>query len=174
MGKYIGKRILLLVPAVFLVCVIVFALMRLVPGDAVDSIIYKYSSMGISADRAEVEAMLGLDQPAVAQFFTWLKGVLTGDLGDSLFEYESVASIIGRQLPVTLELGILTLLFSCILSIPIGLFCAGQAGQPPRLRLPCGGYPAGIHPGVLDRHHGYHLSLPVVGIRSAHHLCQLF
>ena len=117
MGKYIGKRILLLVPAVFLVCVIVFALMRLVPGDAVDSIIYKYSSMGISADRAEVEAMLGLDQPAVAQFFTWLKGVLTGDLGDSLFEYESVASIIGRQLPVTLELGILTLLFSCILSI---------------------------------------------------------
>ena len=103
MGKYIGKRILLLVPAVFLVCVIVFALMRLVPGDAVDSIIYKYSSMGISADRAEVEAMLGLDQPAVAQFFTWLKGVLTGDLGDSLFEYESVASIIGRQLPVTLE-----------------------------------------------------------------------
>ena len=41
MGKYIGKRILLLVPAVFLVCVIVFALMRLVPGDAVDSIIYK-------------------------------------------------------------------------------------------------------------------------------------
>ena len=51
MGKYIGKRILLLVPAVFLVCVIVFALMRLVPGDAVDSIIYKYSSMGISADR---------------------------------------------------------------------------------------------------------------------------
>ena len=105
MGKYIGKRILLLVPAVFLVCVIVFALMRLVPGDAVDSIIYKYSSMGISADRAEVEAMLGLDQPAVAQFFTWLKGVLTGDLGDSLFEYESVASIIGRQLPVTLELG---------------------------------------------------------------------
>ena len=131
MGKYIGKRILLLVPAVFLVCVIVFALMRLVPGDAVDSIIYKYSSMGISADRAEVEAMLGLDQPAVAQFFTWLKGVLTGDLGDSLFEYESVASIIGRQLPVTLELGILTLLFSCILSIPIGLFCAAKQDSLP-------------------------------------------
>ena len=131
MGKYIGKRILLLVPAVFLVCVIVFALKRLVPGDAVDSIIYKYSSMGISADRAEVEAMLGLDQPAVAQFFTWLKGVLTGDLGDSLFEYESVASIIGRQLPVTLELGILTLLFSCILSIPIGLFCAAKQDSLP-------------------------------------------
>ena len=75
--------------------------------------------------------MLGLDQPAVAQFFTWLKGVLTGDLGDSLFEYESVASIIGRQLPVTLELGILTLLFSCILSIPIGLFCAAKQDSLP-------------------------------------------
>lgn len=131
MGRYIGKRILLLIPAIILVCVIVFALMRLVPGDAVDSIIYKYSSMGISADRAEVEAQLGLDKPAVVQFFVWFKGVLTGDLGESLFEYESVSSIIGRQLPVTLELGILTLLFSCLLSIPIGLFCAAKQDSIP-------------------------------------------
>ena len=129
MGRYIGKRILLLIPAVFLVCVIVFALMRMVPGDAVDSIIYKYSSMGISADRAEIEAMLGLD--AVTQFFTWLKGAITGDLGESLFEYESVSSIIARQLPVTLELGILTLIFSCLLSIPLGLFCAAKQDSFP-------------------------------------------
>lgn len=131
MGRYIGKRLLLLIPAIFLVCVIVFALMRLVPGDAVDSIIYKYSSMGISADRAEVEAQLGLDKPAVVQFFIWFKGVLTGDLGESLFEYESVGSIIARQLPVTLELGILTLVFSCLLSIPIGLFCAAKQDSIP-------------------------------------------
>lgn len=131
MGRYIGKRLLLLIPAIILVCVIVFALMRLVPGDAVDSIIYKYSSMGISADREEVEAQLGLDKPAVVQFFIWFKGVLTGDLGDSLFEYESVGSIIGRQLPVTLELGVMTLLFSCILSIPIGLFCAAKQDSIP-------------------------------------------
>lgn len=131
MGRYIGKRILLLIPAVFLVCVIVFALMRLVPGDAVDSIIYKYSSMGISADRAEIEAMLGLDQPAPVQFFVWLKGVLTGDLGDSLFENESVSSIIARQLPVTLELGIMTLVLSCVISIPLGLFCAAKQDSLP-------------------------------------------
>ena len=131
MGRYIGKRILLLIPAVFLVCVIVFALMRMVPGDAVDSIIYKYSSMGISADRAEIEAMLGLDKPAVTQFFTWLKGAVTGNLGESLFEYESVSSIIARQLPVTLELGILTLVFSCLLSIPLGLFCAAKQDSLP-------------------------------------------
>lgn len=131
MGRYIAKRVLLLIPAVFLVCVIVFALMRMVPGDAVDSIIYKYSSMGVAVDRTEVEAMLGLDQPGVIQFFSWLKGALTGSLGDSLFEHESVASIIGRQLPVTLELGIMTLVFSCLLSIPLGLFCAAKQDSLP-------------------------------------------
>ena len=126
MGKYILKRILLLIPAVLLVCVIVFALMRLIPGSAVDAIVYKYSSAGIAKDADEVRASLGLDKPAIVQFFVWMKDVVRGNLGDSLFQNESVNSIIARELPVTLELGILTLLIGVVISIPLGLLCAAR------------------------------------------------
>ena len=126
MGKYIVKRILLLIPALFLVCTIVFALMRLIPGDAVDAIVQKMVNAGQSVDRDAVETMLGLDKPPVEQFILWLKDVFRGDLGDSLFQYEPVLDIIARQLPVTLELGIMTLVLSNLISIPLGLFCASR------------------------------------------------
>lgn len=126
MGKYIVKRILLLIPALFLVCAIVFALMRLIPGDAVDAIVQKMVNAGQSVDRDAVETMLGLDKPPVEQFILWLKDVFRGDLGDSLFQYEPVLDIIARQLPVTLELGIMTLVLSNLISIPLGLFCASR------------------------------------------------
>jgi peptide/nickel transport system permease protein len=126
MGKYILKRILLLIPTFLLVCIIVFALMRMIPGDAVDSMVTKLANAGVSADRASIEATLGLDQPAVKQFFTWIAKVVRGDLGDSIFQYESVSSILSRKLPVTLELGILTVLLSCVISIPCGLLCAAR------------------------------------------------
>lgn len=131
MGKYIVKRILLLIPTFLLVCIIVFALMRLIPGSAVDAMVTKLANAGVSADRESIEAALGLDQPAVKQFFSWLLQILKGDLGDSLFQYESVASILVRRLPVTLELGILTVILSCIIAIPGGLLCAArQDGIP--------------------------------------------
>lgn len=126
MGKYIVKRVLLLIPAVFLVCVIVFALMRLIPGDAVDAIVQQMVNAGQPVDRAQVEAMLGLDKPAVEQFFIWILGAVRGDFGESLFDYQPVLETIATQLPVTLELGILTLILSNLISIPLGLFCASR------------------------------------------------
>ena len=126
MTKYALKRLLLLIPTLLIVCVIVFALLRLVPGSALDQIMYKYSTAGISVDKEEVAARLGMDKPAVQQFFIWLGGLLKGDMGTSLFQAESVGSIISRQLPVTLELGILTLILTNLISIPIGLFCAAR------------------------------------------------
>ena len=126
MGKYLVKRILLLIPTFLLVCVIVFALMRMIPGSAVDSMVTKLANAGVSTDRAAVEASLGLDQPPVKQFFVWLSHVLRGDLGESLFMYESVSDILARRLPVTLELGILTVVLSCVIAIPCGLLCAAR------------------------------------------------
>lgn len=126
MAKYALKRVLLLIPTVFIVCIIVFALMRMVPGDAVDQIMYKYTTAGLEVDRETVEAQLGMDKPAVQQFFIWIWDLLRGDLGDSLFQSESVWAIIKRQLPVTLELGILTLIITNVISIPLGLFCAAR------------------------------------------------
>lgn len=124
MGKYTAKRLLLVIPTLLIVCIIVFVLMRIIPGSAVDFIMYKMSTAGIAVDHATVEATLGMDQPAVKQFFDWLFGVLRGDLGQSLFQSEKVSSIIIRQLPITLELGLMTLLITNLVAVPLGLFCA--------------------------------------------------
>lgn len=126
MAKYTIKRILLLIPTLFIVCVIVFALLRLVPGSALDQIVYKYSTAGIEIDKEAVAAQLGMDKPAVVQFFSWMGNLLRGDMGESLFQAESVWAIIKRQLPVSLELGVLTLILTNLISIPLGLFCAAR------------------------------------------------
>ncbi|MCI8537239.1 MAG: ABC transporter permease [Oscillospiraceae bacterium] len=126
MAKYALKRVLLLIPTLLLVCVIVFVLLRTVPGSAVDYMIYQFQTAGVTVDQAQVEHMLGMDKPAVVQFFDWFTGIFQGDLGESLFQAEGVWDIISRQLPVTLELGILTLLFSNMISIPLGIFCAAR------------------------------------------------
>ena len=126
MGKYVIKRLLLLIPTMLLVCVIVFALMRAVPGSAVDQVVYNSKQNGMVITYEEAEAKLGLDKPAVVQFFSWIGGILRGDLGDCLFRGDSVWDVISAQMPVTLELGVLTLLFTIIISIPLGLICAAH------------------------------------------------
>ena len=126
MGKYIVKRILLLIPTIFIVCAIVFLLMRMVPGDAVDIIVNRMTQSGMVVDEAAVRARLGLDVPAFQQFFNWLWDVVRLDLGDSFFLNDSVSNIIGRQLPISLELGVITLILSNLISIPLGLFCAAR------------------------------------------------
>ena len=81
MGKYIVKRVLLLIPTIFVVCAIVFILMRMVPGDAVDIIVNRMTQSGMAVDEAAVRARLGLDVPAFQQFFNWLWDVIRLDLG---------------------------------------------------------------------------------------------
>lgn len=126
MGKYIVKRILLLIPTIFIVCIIVFGLMRMMPGDAVDIIVTRMRNAGQSVDEASVRAMMGLDVPAVQQFFSWFLDVCKGDLGNSYFQSDTVAAIIGRQLPISLELGLISLILANLISIPLGLFCAAK------------------------------------------------
>lgn len=126
MAKYALKRILLLIPTLLLVCIIVFALLRIVPGSALDAIVYKYQSNGVTVDTEQVAAILGMDKPVVFQFTDWIVGLLHGDMGSSLFQTESVQNIIGRQLPVSLELGIFTLILTNLISIPAGLYCAAR------------------------------------------------
>lgn len=126
MAKYTIKRCLLLIPTLLLVCIIVFALLRVVPTSAVDYMVYQLRTAGMEVTPEQVEAMLGMDQPAILQFFSWFGGILHGDLGQSLFQSESVWSIIKRCMPVTLELGILTLIFSNLISIPLGILCAAR------------------------------------------------
>ena len=127
MGEYIRKRLLLLIPTIIFVCLIVFILLRMLPGSAVDALTYKIQSSGTyNVDRSEVEAMLGMDKPAALQFFVWLSRVARGNFGDCIFQNESVLGAIARQLPPSIELGILTLILANIISIPLGLYCAAR------------------------------------------------
>ncbi len=126
MGKYILKRVLLLIPTILIVCVITFALMRIIPGTAVDQIISQYSANGIVVTREEVEIKLGMDKPAVIQFFIWMGNLLRGNMGESLFQTGTVSEIIFTKLPITLELSIMILILSNLISIPLGLMCASR------------------------------------------------
>ena len=126
MGKYFVKRVLLLIPTILLVCVIVFVLMRMIPMDAVATLQQNLSANGNYVDEEYVRQLLGLDKPAVQQFFIWIGDVLRGDLGDSYFDHTTVNSILANKLPVTLELGILSLVITNLISIPLGLFCAAR------------------------------------------------
>ncbi len=131
MGKYIVKRILLLIPTVLVVCVLTFAMMRMLPGSALDFMVKRLTAAGQNVDVETLRVRLGLDRPAVTQFFIWIGGVVRGDLGNSLFQYESVGGIIARELPVTLELGFLELFWTILFSVPLGLWCAArQDGIP--------------------------------------------
>jgi peptide/nickel transport system permease protein len=101
--------------------------MRLLPGSAVDALTYKIQSSGTyNVDRAEVEAMLGMDKPAVSRFFSWFGRALRGDFGNCIFQNESVAKAISRQLFPSIELGVLTLILTNAISIPLGLYCAAR------------------------------------------------
>lgn len=126
MGGYIIKRILLLIPTLLVVTILTFALMRFVPGSAVDVIESKYSSMGITMDEAQIKSDLGLDKNPVQQYVIWLGNLCRGDLGDSFFQNQTVNQIIGKKLPISLELAILTLIIINVVSIPLGIVTAAR------------------------------------------------
>lgn len=108
------------------VAVLVFIMLRAIPGDQITA------NLGIEAagltpqQRAALEAYYGTDQPLVTQFFSWLGQVLTGNLGFSARAQTSVASLVGASLPVTAELAILSILIAVVIGVPIGMLAASR------------------------------------------------
>ena len=124
MRNYIIKRLLLSIPALLLVSIIAFMLMRIVPGSIVDLMAGDQGFVS-GMDRAKIEAAMGLDKPLLTQYGTWIKNVvLHGDLGKSLWDKESITSKIAERWPVTLELGLLALIISQLIALPIGIYSA--------------------------------------------------
>lgn len=121
--KYIGKRLLQLIPVVLGITFLSFAMMRAAGSDAV---IELYGDKGavaqeiIDAKRAE----LGLDQPFLTQYGSWLKGLLTGDMGTSYVSGKNVFQTFVSKLPATLLLTALSILATVAISIPLGIWAA--------------------------------------------------
>ena len=127
MNEYVMRRVLLVPPTVFIISLIVFGSIRLLPGDALDD---RLAEAGVpAADRLKIRADLGLDRPLVEQYFDWRGGLARGDLGDSIFSKDSVRTRAWRALPITVELGVLSIMFAIILGIPTGLISALKPGS---------------------------------------------
>jgi peptide/nickel transport system permease protein len=124
MRNYIIKRFLLAIPVLLLVSIIVFIVIRLIPGNIIDLMSVDQGSLS-QMDRAKIEQVLGLDKPFLTQYGIWLGDiVLHGNLGNSLWDKLPVADKIITRWPVTLELGILSLLISQLIALPIGVYSA--------------------------------------------------
>jgi peptide/nickel transport system permease protein len=125
----IGQRLLSMLVTLFGVAVIIFVVLRLLPGNAVTA------SMGVSAgllshaQLAALDRYYGVGEPFFQQFSSWLGSVLSGNLGVSLSSQTSVASLVGTALPVTLELAIASLLIGELIGVLFGVFGSLRPGR---------------------------------------------
>ncbi len=127
MTNYIIRRLLLLVPTVFLVSLIVFIIIRLIPGNVIDIMAANAGLQGdfTQLDRQKIEHLLGYDVPYIEQYARWVgRIILHGDLGNSLWSAQPVMNDIKVRWPVTVELGILSLIVTQIIAFPIGIYSA--------------------------------------------------
>lgn len=123
---YVGRRILMTLPVLAVVMVIVFLLAHLGPGDPAVIIA---GDLATTAQIESIRTQLGLDQPLLTQFVTWLGRVLQGDLGTSIFSHRPVTELILQRVEPTLALAGLTMLFSVVLAVPIGVLAAWRVGR---------------------------------------------
>lgn len=125
MGSYILKRVLSMIPVLFIVATIVFFLIHLVPGDPAAVI------LGPEATPQEVEQLreqLGLNKPIYEQFFSWFGGLFQGDLGDSIYMRKPVLEAFSDHIGPTLSLALLAQGISILIAIPIGVLAAKKRG----------------------------------------------
>ena len=126
MRTYLAKRLLLIVPTLLGVASLVFLIMRVIPGDVALLIL---GGDGGNIDQAQLVAMhreLGLDQPLLVQFGTWLWGVLRFDFGTSLWTGQPVVEELLIRLPLSLELAFLATGVSVLIAIPLGMLAAAR------------------------------------------------
>ena len=123
---FLFRRVLAAIPVVVVVAVFVFALLHLAPGDPAAIIA---GDLATAEDVAKIRAKLGLDQPLLIQFFTWVGQLLQGDLGHSIFSAHPVSQLIGQRIEPTLTLTVMTLAISITVAVPLGVVAAWRAGS---------------------------------------------
>ena len=139
MRAYIIRRLLLIIPTLFILSILVFLSVRFIPGDVIDAMASELEQLGIVLDREALERMMGLDVPAHVQYGRWIgvlptpdfftgeshfKGLLQGTLGESLSGGYAIEEQILDRLPVTIELGVLAIIIGLLIALPIGIYSA--------------------------------------------------
>ena len=130
MRQYIIRRVMLMIPTMLVVSIVVFFMIRFIPGSVVDIMAMQMGQSSAGAGETVVTAetirhSLGLDLPVHVQYGGWMKGIFTrGDFGTSLWTGAPVTEEILRRLPVTFELGFFAFIISQLVALPIGIISA--------------------------------------------------
>ena len=128
MFGYIVRRLGLMLVTLFGISVVIFVLLRIVPGNIVD-ILFDAAGFVDPADKANLERELGIDQPLVIQYLHWINGLLHGDLGYSYVSEKPALQEILPRIPITARLAAFALLFSASIGIPLGVLSAVNQGS---------------------------------------------
>ncbi|MEX2230068.1 MAG: ABC transporter permease [Dehalococcoidia bacterium] len=121
MTQYVARRLVLMVPSLIIVTLIVFSLVRIVPGGLAVALLGDDFSLEAEA---KINQQLGLEGPLPAQYVRWIGKLARGDLGVSFLDGRSVGELLVKRAPVTIQLSVMTLLFAMTIGLPIGLVAA--------------------------------------------------
>ena len=140
MRAYLIRRLLLLIPTLWILTIIVFFAVRFIPGDIVDAMVAEMEAwQNTDIDREALERMLGLDMPVHVQYGRWIgmlptpdwttgeshfEGILQGTLGEALFGGWSIGERLIGRLPVTIELGVMSIAIGLVIALPVGVYSA--------------------------------------------------
>ena len=123
MQKYVMRRLLLAIPVLLLSSLIVFALMRVMPGDALTALMGESGNVG-ERELAKLRKDLGLDRPYYQQYGLWLWQMVSLNPGHSIFTNEPIAVSLKKAVPVTLELAALAMVIGIVIAVPVGVISA--------------------------------------------------
>ena len=125
MRQYALKRIALIIPTVLLVSIIVFTVMRLLPGDPALVILSEGDAAFTQEELEDLRRQLGTDRPIVVQYGDWIYGLVQGDLGTSIWRAgQPVTELVGDRIWRTLELAVLAILIAVVFAVPLGVISA--------------------------------------------------
>lgn len=133
MRMYIARRILQLIPTLFLISIVSFVIIQLPPGDYLTTYVANLRAAGEDLSQEEIAALetyYGLDQPMYVQYFKWITNFLRGDMGQSFYWERPVNTLIGERIVLTMIMSFLTLIFVYAVAIPIGIFSAVRQYSP--------------------------------------------
>jgi peptide/nickel transport system permease protein len=127
MRNYLIRRIPLMIPTLFLVTIVVFLTVRLIPGNVIEMMAIEHASTagGEQLDLEAIREWLGMNTPWHIQYARWIKGIIMhGDFGNSLWTQRSVTSEIISRIPITFELGVMAFIIAQLVALPIGIYSA--------------------------------------------------
>ncbi len=124
-ARYIVRRLFQAIPVIIAMSIFVFLMIHLVPGDPVQTML---GFRATPENVATVRAQLGLDQPLLTQYLTWVSGALHGNFGQDFISHVPVSTLLAQRLPVTIELTLLSMTLAVLVGVPLGVRAAARSG----------------------------------------------